>query len=82
MAILDDIKALQCEPCTVGKVWICSDCLDIPDDAYEVLSRNLHLHWFCKSCEAEVHQGKPNSSLVDELKRALDQVMVKLIEID
>lgn len=59
-------KALTCDFC---RKWVCTSCLDIPDDLYEVMSQNpsSHLLATCKDCAA-------HTSSLHDMQKTLSQV--------
>ena len=43
-----DCKMLECEYC---EEKFCTECLDMEDDEYKLMTNRQDLHWFCQQCQ-------------------------------
>ena len=49
----DSDTLVQCEKC---KLWLCCDCQSISPNMLKAIKQFKSLHWFCKTCEANIQE--------------------------
>ena len=76
-----DTKALSCNFCYK---WVCTTCLDIPDELYTVLKTNptSHLMVPCKDCSSQVVSLQEMRSTLIEVKRNQEESQNQLSELN
>jgi len=79
--VTDDTRALQCERCSGKDTWKCTECLNVSDEAYDILTSDSGgcFHWFCDRCTAVVMApAAPISDCgakLDAMVRLLEQLL-------
>ena len=71
-----DTRALCCDKCEDREAWKCIDCLDMSQDAYDVLTTSAcsSLKWFCDKCDRTTSLSK------DEIKEDTLGDIIKVLE--
>lgn len=80
--VSDKDRALQCEVC---EMWFHIKCLDMNDDTYQILLKNIGLHWYCSGCEKGVAKILTVLSNInkrqDKLETIVEQINTRVCEI-
>ena len=73
--VTDDTKALHCDKCQSSVGWKCAECLNLPNNVYDVLvsENGPPLRWFCEDCDAS--WKKPgDADLMQMMTRLMDKL--------
>lgn len=85
--VAEDTRAVQCDRCLSSDAWRCAECLNLTEEAYDILLESGKcLQWFCDGClkvvmSPEVPMSDCGSKL-DKMIRLLEQLVEKTASLE
>jgi len=80
--VTNDVRALQCDGCSLTTAWKCADCLNLTNDVYDQLVSGCNLKWLYPSCDLKMSSKDEQDKNGTKLDQITDMLQMLITETD